>query len=388
MDNKFPTNQHIRQACASRADWLLDTIAALARIESPSGDVAALDRCGDAIARLLDEAGADVERLPRGDAGAHVRATMGSGPRQVLLLGHFDTVWPIGTLAQMPVEVRDGHLHGPGTFDMKAGLVIAMLAAAVASPLLQHLRIRFLFTTDEEVGSNSSRDLIEAEARASEAVLVFEPALPGGVLKTARKGVGVWHLDVHGVSAHAGIAPEAGASAITELARQVLAMHALQAPALGTTINAGVIDGGSRSNVVAEHAHAEVDVRVSAMDEQLRIERAFAALAPHDPRVRLAWRGGFERPPLERGPHVQRLFALAREAGAAIGLDVHEGSTGGASDGNLTGALGVPTLDGLGAIGDGAHARHEHVEIASLPDRAALAAAIMLAIDAQAGAGS
>ncbi|WP_396627442.1 M20/M25/M40 family metallo-hydrolase, partial [Luteitalea sp.] len=151
MDNKFPTNQHIRQACASRADWLLDTIAALARIESPSGDVAALDRCGDAIARLLDEAGADVERLPRGDAGAHVRATMGSGPRQVLLLGHFDTVWPIGTLAQMPVEVRDGHLHGPGTFDMKAGLVIAMLAAAVASPLLQHLRIRFLFTTDEEV---------------------------------------------------------------------------------------------------------------------------------------------------------------------------------------------------------------------------------------------
>jgi glutamate carboxypeptidase len=165
-------------------------------------------------------------------------------------------------------------------------------------------------------------------------------------------------------------------------------MHALQAPALGTTINAGVIDGGSRSNVVAEHAHAEIDVRVSAMDEQLRIERAFAALAPRDPRVRLAWRGGFERPPLERGPHVQRLFALAREAGAAIGLDVREGSTGGASDGNLTGALGVPTLDGLGAIGDGAHARHEHVEIASLPDRAALAAAIMLAIDAQAGAGS
>ena len=215
-------------------------------------------------------------------------------------------------------------------------------------------------------------------------MLVFEPALPGGVLKTARKGVGTYRLDVRGISAHAGIAPEAGASAITELALQILAMHALQAPERGTTINAGVVAGGSRSNVVAEHAQAEIDVRVSEADEQARIEQAFAALAPHDPRVRLAWQGGFERPPLERGPHVQRLFALAREAGETLGLDVREGATGGASDGNFTAALGVPTLDGLGAIGDGAHARHEHVEIASLSDRAALAAAILLAIDARA----
>jgi glutamate carboxypeptidase len=374
----------LRQDCEARRDWLVDTIGALARIESPSGDAAGLDRCGDAITRLLQEAGAEVERLPREGAGAHLRATLGAGPRQVLLLGHFDTVWPVGTLGQMPVAIRDGRLHGPGTFDMKAGLAIAMLAATLVRSSLRDLRLRFLFTTDEEVGSHTSRDLIEAEARASVAVLVFEPALPGGVLKTARKGVGVWHLDVHGVSSHAGIAPEAGASAITELARQVLALHALQAPQLGTTINAGLIDGGSRSNVVAEHAHAEVDVRVSAMAEQARIERAFAALAPHDPRVRLAWRGGFERPPLERGPHVQRLFTMAREAGAAMGLDVREGATGGASDGNLTAALGVPTLDGLGALGDGAHARHEHVDIASLPDRVALAAALLLALDATA----
>ena len=374
----------LRQDCEARRDWLVDTIGALARIESPSGDAACLDRCGDAITRLLLEVGADVERLPREGAGAHLRATLGAGPRQVLLLGHFDTVWPVGTLAQMPVAIRDGRLHGPGTFDMKAGLAIAMLAATLVRSSLRDLRLRFLFTTDEEVGSHTSRDLIEAEARASVAVLVFEPALPGGVLKTARKGVGVWHLDVHGVSSHAGIAPEAGASAITELARQVLALHALQAPHLGTTINAGLIDGGSRSNVVAEHAHAEVDVRVSAMAEQARIAHAFAALAPHDPRVRLAWRGGFERPPLERGPHVQRLFTMAREAGGAIGLDVREGATGGASDGNLTAALGVPTLDGLGALGDGAHARHEHVDIATLPDRVALAAALLLALDATA----
>ena len=377
----------LRSACAARGAWLTDTIAALACLESPSGDVAALDRCGAAIAALLEEAGGKVERLPRDGAGTHLRATLGTGLHQVLLLGHFDTVWPIGTVAEMPVEVRDGRLHGPGTFDMKAGLVIAILAATLARPSLQHVRIRCLFTTDEEVGSETSRDLIEAEARASDAVLVFEPALPGGVLKTARKGVGTFHLDVHGVSAHAGIAPEAGASAITELARQILAMHALQAPERGTTVNAGVIGGGSRSNVVAEHAQAEIDVRASAIDEQRRLEQAFAALQPADPRVRLAWRGGFDRPPMERGPHVQRLFALAQRAGAALGLDVQEGATGGASDGNFTAALGVPTLDGLGAIGDGAHARHEHVDIASLPDRAALAAAILLAIDQQAGAG-
>ena len=168
------------------------------------------------------------------------------------------------------------------------------------------------------------------------------------------------------------------------MARQVLALDALQAPARGTTLNTGRVAGGSRSNVVAEHAEADVDVRVAEASEQERIERAFATLAAVDPRVRLAWSGGFSRPPLERGPHVQRLFALARDAGAAIGLDVREGATGGASDGNFTAALGVPTLDGLGAIGDGAHARHEHVDIASLADRAALAAAILLALDAHA----
>jgi glutamate carboxypeptidase len=371
----------LRQACADRRDWLVDTIAYLARIESPSGDVEALQRCGDAIAALLAEVGATVERLPRANAGAHLRATLGTGTRQVLLLGHIDTVWPLGTLPQMPVESNDGRLHGPGTFDMKAGLVIAMLAARLARPHLHDLRLRFLFTTDEEIGSDTSRALIEDEARASTAVLVFEPALPGGVLKTARKGVGTFRLDAHGVSAHAGIAPQDGASAINELARQILAMQALQAPERGTTINTGVVGGGSRSNVVAEHAQAEIDVRVSEATEQARIEHAFAAIVPHDPRVRLAWSGGFERPPLERGPHVQRLFALARGAGEAIGLEVREGATGGASDGNFTAALGVPTLDGLGAIGDGAHARHEHVDIASLPDRVALATAILIALD-------
>ena len=371
----------LRTSCASRATWLVETIAALARIESPSGDRVALARCGNALATLLADAGAEVKRVPQEEAGDHLVATLGTGSRQVLLLGHFDTVWPIGTQDEMPVAIRDGRLYGPGTFDMKAGLVLAILAATVALPRLRDTCLRFVFTTDEEIGSETSRALIEAEAAASAAVLVFEPALAGGLLKTARKGVGTYRLEVHGVSAHAGIAPQDGASAITELARQVLALGSLAAPERGTTINTGLVTGGTRSNVVAEHAAAEIDVRVSAADEQARIETAIASLTAADPRIRLAWRGGFERPPLERGPHVQRLFALAQRAGAAIGLDVSEGATGGASDGNFTAALGVPTLDGLGAIGDGAHARHEHVEIASLPDRAALAAATIIAID-------
>jgi glutamate carboxypeptidase len=371
----------LRDACAARLDWLVETTAMLARIESPSGNRAALGVCGDAIAALLAESGASVERIESPTAGAHLRASLGSGSRQVLLLGHFDTVWPVGTLETMPVDIRDGRLYGPGTFDMKAGLVIAILAARLAAPRLRDVSLRFLFTTDEEIGSETSRALIEEEARASAAVLVFEPSLPGGVLKTARKGVGSFRLDVHGVSAHAGIAPQDGASAIAELARQILAVDALQAPERGTTINTGVVSGGSRSNVVAERATADIDVRVARASEQARIAQAFAALTAHDPRVRFTWHGGFERPPLERGPHIERLFELARNAGHAIGLDVRQGATGGASDGNFTAALGVPTLDGLGATGDGAHARHEHVEIASLSDRAALAAAILLALD-------
>ncbi len=377
-----PTMRDLRGACLARASWLLDTAKQLARIESPSGDAAALDQCGNAVAGLLEGIGATVERVAQAGTGAHLLGTLGAGRSQVLLLGHLDTVWPVGTLATMPVEVRDGRLFGPGTFDMKAGLAIAMLAASIAAPSLQRVHVRLLVTTDEEIGSATSRALIEAEARSSDAVLVFEPALPGGVLKTARKGVGTFHLEARGIPAHAGIAPQDGASAITEIARQVLALEALEAPARGTTINTGRLAGGSRSNVVAEYAEAEIDVRVAEAGEQARIERAFRELAPTDARVRLDWRGGFSRPPLEPGPHVQRLYALARDAGAAIGLDVRAGSTGGASDGNFTAAIGVPTLDGLGAVGYGAHARHEHVEIASLPDRAALAAAILVAIDA------
>ncbi len=379
--------QALRAEARARQDWMVDAITALARIESPSGDDAALARCADAVMGMLRECSAapfdSHQDSPGGEFSRSLMAaaSLRSDGRRVLLLGHFDTVWPVGTLATMPVEIRDGRLYGPGTFDMKAGLVIAGLAAALAAPHLRTIGVDILFTSDEEVGSVASRAAIEAAARESIAVLVFEPSLPGGVLKTARKGIGTFRLDAHGVAAHAGVAPQDGASAVTEIARQVLALQALEDPARGTTINTGVISGGTRTNVIAEHASIEVDVRVSERAEQARIEAAWDALRAHDPRVVLTRHGGFDRPPMERGPQSRALYELARHAGASMGIDVAEGSTGGASDGNFTAALGIPTLDGLGADGDGAHARHEHVVIESLTDRAALAAAILLALD-------
>jgi glutamate carboxypeptidase len=238
--------------------------------------------------------------------------------------------------------------------------------------------MQFLATSDEEVGSATSRAVIESMAQAATAVLVLEPALPGGVLKTARKGVGEFEIVAHGVSAHAGVDPGAGASAVHELARQIVAVQALSDPARGLSVNVGVVEGGTRSNVVAERARAAVDVRVSRLADAAGIEAALHRLAPQDPRVRLEVRGAVNRPPMERTPGVARLFETARRVGQELGVDVREGMTGGASDGNFTAALGVPTLDGLGATGDGAHALHEHVVVADLPVRAALVAGLLL----------
>jgi glutamate carboxypeptidase len=234
-----------------------------------------------------------------------------------------------------------------------------------------------LWTTDEEIGSATSRSAIEEEAGRSEVVFVLEPALPGGAVKTSRKGCGQFEIVVSGVAAHAGIDPGKGASAIHEMARQVAAIERLQDPAQGVSVNVGVISGGTRPNVVAEEARAIVDVRAPRLVDARRIEAAFAALAPVDGRTRVAVRGGFDRPPLERGPGVARLYERARDVASRLGKTLDEGGTGGGSDGNFTAALGVPTLDGLGAIGDGAHALHEHVVINELPWRAALLAALI-----------
>ena len=278
----------------------------------------------------------------------------------------------------MPLRRDGGRLHGPGTFDMKGGIAIALGAiAALRATGTPHPPTTLLWTTDEEIGSATSRDMIEAEARQCAAVLVLEPALPGGALKTARKGCGQFELTVHGVSAHAGLDPGKGSSAIHELATQIAAIERLQDLPRGISVNVGLISGGSRPNVVAEHARATIDVRAPTRDAADAVDLAFRALHPVRPGTRLTLTGGFERPPMERTPAVGALFARACAIASSLGQDLNEGAAGGGSDGNFTAALGVPTLDGLGAIGDGAHAAHEYVEVASLPFRAALLAGLL-----------
>ena len=376
--------------CQAQQPWLLDTIEALVRLESPTPDKAAVDRCGAELARRLEAIGGRVTRLPQAEAGDHLRAEFAptvSGPagaaQPVLLLGHFDTVWPIGQIARMPLRQEAGRLYGPGVFDMKAGISLGMLATRALREQGSLARgITMLWTTDEEIGSGTSRAIIEEEARRSAAVLVLEPSLPGGVVKTARKGCGQFELKVHGVSAHAGVDPGKGASAIHELAAQIRTIVALQDLDRGISVNVGLLSGGSRPNVVAEEARAVIDARVARREDGTRIEAAMQALRPSLAGTRLEVTGGFSRPPLERSPAVARLYEQARSAAAEMGMDLGEGATGGGLDGNFTAALGIPTLDGLGAVGDGAHALHEHVEVEALAGRAALLAGLIARLDA------
>ena len=371
--------RQLTQYCQSHEAWLLDTIHALVTLESPTDDKTSVDRCGAELARRLAELGARVQAIAATAAGDHLRASFGSGPRQVLLLGHFDTVWPVGQLQRMPLARAGDELRGPGVLDMKAGIALAMLATRALFELAApaDMRVVMLWTTDEETGSRTSRALLETEAAASEAVLVCEPPLPGGVLKTTRKGCGQFEIVVHGEPAHAGVDPTKGVSAIRELARQILAVETLQDLTRGVSVNVGVIGGGTRPNVVAPEARAIVDVRAPTKGDADRVDAAMRALTPHINGARLDVRGGFERPPMERTPGVARLYALAEQAGADLGQSIAEGATGGGSDGNFCAALGVPTLDGLGAPGDGAHALHEHVLVSALAPRAALIGAML-----------
>jgi glutamate carboxypeptidase len=373
---------HLQDFCQGERGWLLDTIETLVRLESPSTDKAAVDRCGAELASRLEAMGGRVTRLTRSSRGDPILAEFGCGSSQLLLLGHFDTVWPSGQLERMPLLMTEGRLHGPGIFDMKAGIAIGMLATRAAlemdTPLSR--RIVMLWTTDEEVGSETSRQAIEDEARRSEAVLVLEPSLPGGALKTARKGCGGYEVVVRGRAAHAGIEPQKGVSAVHELAHQILRINALQNLAQGLTVNVVKVAGGLRSNVIPDEARAVVDVRVVDRAQAAAVHAAFESLRPVDSRTTIECRGGIDRPPLERSGSVLRLYEKAREIAGELGFELAEGATGGGSDGNFTAALGVPTLDGLGAVGDGAHALHEHVEVDSLPLRAALVAGLLASL--------
>jgi len=386
----MPRLYDLQNFCRGQRAWLIDTIEALVRLESPTHDKAAVDRCGRELASRMEAIGARVTRLVRAGRGDHLRAEFGAaedrggGTRQILLLGHFDTVWPVGQLERMPLARRDGSLYGPGVFDMKAGIAIGLLAARAlretgASPAG---RLVMLWTSDEEIGSGTSREAIEEEARRSEAVLVLEPSLPGGALKTSRKGCGAYEIVVTGIAAHAGIEPQKGASALQELAHQILRINALQDLERGVLVNVVQAAGGRRSNVIPDEARASIDVRVPTVDAAAALDAALRGLRAVDPRTRVIVDGGVDRPPLERSAGVERLYRQAKAIARELGQTLAEGHTGGGSDGNFTAALGVPTMDGLGAIGDGAHALHEHVDVEALMDRAALVAALISRVQA------
>jgi len=367
--------------------WLHETIDALVSIESPTDDKAAVDRAGAEFRRRAASIGMRVTVEPRADAGDHSVAEIGEGGRRILIVGHVDTVWPHGQIARMPLVRRDGRLWGPGTLDMKVGVSMGLLATRAVFEIGRPAegRVAMLITSDEETGSDTSRDVIEREALASDAVLVLEPALAGGPLKTSRKGIGQYVITATGVSAHAGVDPAKGISAVRELARQIIAIEALHDLQRGVSVNAGVISGGTRPNVVPEEARAIVDVRAPSAADAARVDAAFRALAPILPGAKLSVTGGFERPPMERSEGVVALYRHAEAVAAELGQTIAEGGTGGGSDGNLTAALGVPTLDGLGAVGDGAHALHEHVELDCLVPRTTLLAGLIARLLSPAG---
>jgi glutamate carboxypeptidase len=343
----------------------------LVAIESPTG-------CSEGLRAVAERVAAELE--PHGGeatfTGDHLRVDLPGAGEPLLLLGHVDTVWPVGTLADMPFRVENGRAYGPGSYDMKAGLVVLVEAIREAGDRRRTARV--FLTADEETGSLTGRPLIEEAARDVAAAFVLEPPTQRGNLKTARKGLARYRLVVHGHAAHAGTHPDEGASAVEELAHQILVLRGLNDPRHGTTVNVGVIRGGVRENVVADHAEAWIDVRVTHAGDVPKVERAVAGLIPFLKGTRHELEGGFTRPPLERSPASAQLFEQARAHGLELGLDLHESASGGGSDGNLVGALGVPVLDGLGVEGAGAHARDEHVLLDSIPVRASLLARLLL----------
>jgi len=362
---------------------MIELLVTLAQLESPS-HVPQSQRAVQAVLRgALEDIGFRVKHSSGRDSGGQLMAIPRWRTKRQpiqMLLGHCDTVWPIGTLVEMPVEKRDGRLHGPGVYDMKAGLVQAVFAAKA----IQELGIEpavapvFFINSDEEIGSRESANYIRQLARRADRAFVMEPSLePGGKLKTARKGVGKFVIRVVGRAAHAGLSPKDGASAILELSHVVQQLFALNDHDRGITVNVGTIDGGLRPNVIAPESKAEVDVRVATIADAQQIEQAIYSLQPSTPGTRLEITGHVGRPPMERTPGNRELWNLAQAAADELGIEIQQGTAGGGSDGNFTSQL-TPTLDGMGAVGDGAHAVTEFVETSHMPYRSALLARMML----------
>ncbi|HEY1987178.1 MAG TPA: M20 family metallopeptidase [Terracidiphilus sp.] len=360
---------------------LLNLIQKLVRAESPSDEKSAVDACADLAAETARALGGRVKAHRQRAYGNVLECRFGSrrapAASRRLLLGHIDTVWPIGTLKSMPCRIGEGRLWGPGTLDMKAGVAMAFTAIEMlAEAALLEGEIVLLLNSEEEIGSPVSRPITELLAQECSAVYVLEPA-QGLAYKTARKGTGNWRIDIQGVASHAGVDFEKGASALRELASVTETVSSWTDLSRGLTVSVGMAGGGSKTNVIPAQAWAEVDVRIARKSDGPRIERKFAALRARDPRCSLAVTGGINRPPMERTRGTVALYRRARTLAAELGLVLDEAATGGASDGNFTSALGIATLDGMGAVGEGAHASHESILLEHLAPRTALLAGML-----------
>lgn len=349
--------------------------------ETPSDDKPRLDEFAKFLAAYAAEiTGGHVEIFSSKNSGDNVLVRCGeaSSAPPVMLVGHYDTVWPVGTLDRMPFEIQNSIARGPGILDMKAGLIQGLWAIrALHESGETHQPIIFLFNSDEEIGSPESRELIEHHARGARAALVLEPAFEGAV-KTERKGAGRYKIQVEGRATHSGLDPAGGVSAIDEIARLTLALHSSTDMEIGTTVNVGVLSGGTRFNVVAGFAEAEVDLRISTEDEAERMEQMFNNLQPHHPDAKITCQGGIIWPPMKRNDDIAKLFETASNiARKELRIELREASVGGASDGCTCAALGIPVLDGLGAVGAGAHAKHEHIDLRYITERSALVAHLL-----------
>ena len=371
-----------------RRDAIVSTIRDLVEIESPSDNKAAVDRVAEVVAEKFSRLGGEIRFHRAKNFGAHLQVNFGgSSAKPVLLLGHYDTVYPMGTLATMPCGIAGNKLTGPGVLDMKSG--IALMLHAIAALQDWHGRaetqpgellrpVNVLLVSDEEIGSSSSRTITEALAKRAAAVLVLEPSFGRqGAVKTARKGVGDYRVRVSGKASHAGLDFQKGVNAILELARQIEKISAFTDLKKGLTVNVGIVAGGSRTNVVPAEASAEVDIRIARLKDAAGIDKRMRSLRPFNRKCKIDITGGINRPPMERTAGVAALYAQAKSIARELGWKLGEAAVGGGSDGNFTAGLGVPTLDGLGGVGDGAHAPHEHILISELPRRAALLAGLI-----------
>jgi glutamate carboxypeptidase len=369
-----------------RRDAIVSTIRQLVEIESPSDNKAAVDGLSETVAEKFAQLGGEVRFHSANDFGRHLQVNFGGrAAKPVLLLGHYDTVYPLGTLANMPCQIENNKLTGPGVLDMKSG--IALMLHALSGLQEWHGKERdgalprpvtVLLVSDEEVGSDSSRAITESLAKKAAAVLVLEPSYGRhGAVKTARKGVGEYSVKVTGKASHAGLDFEKGVNAIRELARQIEKISKFTELKKGLTVNVGIVSGGSRTNVVPAEATAQIDVRIARIKDAAGIDKKIRALRPYNRKCRIEITGGINRPPMERTAGVAALYVQAQAIARDLGWKLDEAAVGGGSDGNFTAGLGIPTLDGLGGVGDGAHASHEHILISELPRRAALIAALI-----------